>query len=372
MPNIRSATASRSCLLLSSSGEAPLALRTRGTVLNYVDPPNADLNGAVVLITGGTGSFGKAFARTVLENYDVRKLIIFSRDELKQFEMQQSPAFRPHLPRMRFFLGDVRDAVRLEFAFREVDYVIHAAALKHVPAAEYNPFECIKTNVHGAENVVNAAILTQVKRVIALSTDKAASPVNLYGASKLAADKIFSAAGNLVGRSQVKFGVVRYGNVLGSRGSVVPMFRKLVREGADYIPITDKRMTRFLITLEQGVNFVLACLSMVRQGGELFVPKIPSINITDLASYVAPNLPQREIGIRPGEKLHELMIGEDDARLTVDCGDRYVIQPDLGRPTIPIPGAAPVPDRFTYASNTNPQWLDRDSFRALAATTQME
>jgi UDP-N-acetylglucosamine 4,6-dehydratase len=340
--------------------------------LNYTDPPNADLNGAVVLVTGGTGSFGKTFAKTVLENYDVRKLIIFSRDELKQFEMQQSAVFWPHLAKMRFFLGDVRDAVRLEFAFREVDYVIHAAALKHVPAAEYNPFECIKTNVHGAENVVNAAILTQVKRVIALSTDKAASPVNLYGASKLAADKIFSAAANIVGRSQVKFGVVRYGNVLGSRGSVVPVFRKMARENAEFIPITDNRMTRFLITLEQGVNFVLSCFSMIRQGGEMFVPKIPSIKITELASYVAPNIPQREIGIRPGEKLHELMIGEDDARLTLDCGDRYVLQPDLGRPPVQIPGSRRVADRFVYASNTNPQWLDRDGYCALAAGTQME
>ncbi len=333
--------------------------------------PEIDLNDSTVLVTGGTGSFGWNFAQAVLENYSVRKLIIFSRDELKQYEMQQAPVFRPHLKKMRFFLGDVRDYSRLEFAFREVDYVIHAAALKQVPAAEYNPFECIKTNVHGAENVVNAAIRTDVKRVIALSTDKAANPINLYGASKLASDKIFVAAQNLAGKSEVRFGVVRYGNVVSSKSSVVPMFCKLIKGNADHLPITDRRMTRFLITIEQGVSFVLSSLAMLRYGGEMFVPKIPSICIADLARFMAPHLPQREIGIRPGEKLHELMIGEDDARLTYELPDRYIIKSHFWPEGQQPRDAVSVSDRFIYASNTNTDWLDEANFHEMLAKTRL-
>ena len=334
--------------------------------------PNPNFTGRTILITGGTGSFGKMFARHVLDNYQLRKLIIFSRDELKQFEMQQSPVFRPHLAKMRFFIGDVRDASRLEMAFREVDFVVHAAALKQVPAAEYNPFECIKTNVHGAENVVNAALRTNVEKVVALSTDKAANPINLYGASKLASDKIFIAAQSLVGRSQVKFAVVRYGNVLGSRGSVVPMFRRLIGAGSDHLPVTDKRMTRFIITLEHGVEFVLSSFGMIKEGGEMFVPKIPSVRITDLASYMAPNLPIREVGIRPGEKLHEVMITEDDARLTVELSDSYVIKPQFWRPNLVIEGSRPVRDRFCYTSDSNSDWLDQPGFDRMITSTVLE
>ena len=329
------------------------------------DLPDIDLRDHTILVTGGTGSFGRAFARAVLEHYDLRKLIVFSRDEMKQFEMQHDPVLLPHMDKMRFFLGDVRDYSRLELAFREVDYVVHAAALKQVPAAEYNPFECIKTNVHGAENVVNAAIRSGVSKVVALSTDKAASPVNLYGASKLAADKIFIAGQRLAAQHGPRFGVVRYGNVINSRGSVVPFFRRMVESGADHLPITDERMTRFLITLQQGVAFVLSSLLMVQAGGELFVPKIPSIKITDLARYVAPGLPQRVVGIRPGEKLHETMITEDDARQTVELSDRYVVRPAFWRPELEIPDSRPVADRFVYASNLNDDWLDEAGFREM-------
>lgn len=268
--------------------------------------PKPDLDGRIILITGGTGSFGKAFIRYVLQNFNPLKIIIFSRDELKQFEMQNDPLFSKYSAKLRYFIGDVRDCDRLEMAMRGVDYVIHAAALKHVPAAEYNPFECIRTNVHGAENVVTAAIRANVKKVIALSTDKAANPINLYGASKLASDKIFVAANNL-SAGEPAFAVVRYGNVLGSRGSVVPFFEKLRDEGADHLPITDPRMTRFWVTINQGVNFVLSSLAMM-YGGEIFVPKIFSSTITDIATAIAPELPTKIIGIRPGEKLHEVMI----------------------------------------------------------------
>jgi len=256
--------------------------------------PWLDLNDKSILVTGGTGSFGKHFLKTVVERYKPRRLIIFSRDELKQFEMQQS--FPQELyPYLRFFIGDVRDRDRLELALRDVDYVIHAAALKQVPTAEYNPFECIRTNVFGAENVVYAALRRNVKKVIALSTDKAANPVNLYGASKLASDKIFVAANNLAGADGTRFAVVRYGNVVGSRGSVVPFFQKLAADGATSLPITDERMTRFWITLTQGVNFVLSSMEMMR-GGEIFVPKIPSTTVVDLASLLGPKLAQHKVG----------------------------------------------------------------------------
>jgi UDP-N-acetylglucosamine 4,6-dehydratase/5-epimerase len=326
------------------------------------DSTSVDLTGRSVFVTGGTGSFGKHFVRTVLDRYKPKRLIIFSRDELKQHEMaiDLSP---DEYPCLRYFIGDVRDSLRLEMAMRGVDYVVHAAALKQVPTAEYNPFECIHTNVMGAENVVNAAIRNNVKRVVALSTDKAANPSNLYGASKLASDKIFVAANNLSGDKGTRFAVVRYGNVVGSRGSVVPLFERLIAAGGPDLPITDPRMTRFWITLQQGVNFVLSSMEMM-QGGEIFVPKIPSMQIAELAKAMAPDLNHRIIGIRPGEKLHEVMITEDDARTTIELDDRYVIQPPFAwwRPSTTFEGPL-VPDGFRYSSDANSQWLDGATLR---------
>jgi UDP-N-acetylglucosamine 4,6-dehydratase len=322
-----------------------------------------DLKDKVVLITGGTGSFGRALARTLLGQHALRKLIIFSRDEAKQHQMLHDPVHQSDR-RLRFFIGDVRDGDRLEMAFRDVDYVVHAAALKHISIAEYNPFECIRTNVHGAENVVTAAIRMGVKKVIALSTDKAASPINLYGASKLASDKIFVAAKNLVGSGAPYFAVVRYGNVIGSRGSVIPLFQQRLREKASTLPITDERMTRFWITLEHGVEFVLSCLTMMR-GGEIFVPKIPSMRITDVADAIAPNTPREPIGIRSGEKLHEVMITEDDARSTVELSDRFVIRPPYHEREHYDSGQKQVAEGFRYASDTNTEWLSADDMRAL-------
>jgi UDP-N-acetylglucosamine 4,6-dehydratase/5-epimerase len=330
--------------------------------------PAIDLNNRTVLVTGGTGSFGKHFVRTVIARYKPKKLIVFSRDELKQYEMAQ---MFPHerYPFMRFFIGDVRNVDRLEMAMRDVDYVIHAAALKQVPIAEYNPFECIATNVIGAENVVQAAIRRGVKSVIALSTDKAANPVNLYGASKLAADKIFVAANNLSGADGCRFAVVRYGNVVGSRGSVMPYFQKLIAENADALPITDPRMTRFWITLTQGVNLVLSSMQMV-QGGEIFVPKIPSMSTADLARSMAPSMKHKIIGIRPGEKLHEIMIPADDARQTLELVDRYVILPGYfngPRETYLAQGAKPVREDFAYSSDANPERLDARAMQHMLA-----
>ena len=294
-------------------------------LLNRFDGDMIDLNDKTILVTGGTGSFGQQFIRTVLENFDMRRCIVFSRDEQKHYDMSQTfPVER--YPCMRYFIGDVRDVDRLELAMRDVDYVVHAAAMKHVPLAEYNPFECVMTNIHGAENVVKAALRKGVKRVIALSTDKAANPINLYGATKLAADKIFIAANNLAGAGGTEFSVVRYGNVIGSRGSVIPFFRQLIAEDVPHLPITDERMTRFWITLDQGVQFVLSCLRMMR-GGEVFVPKIPSMRIVDVARCLAPGKPIEVIGIRPGEKLHEVMVPADEARATLDHGDRYIVLP---------------------------------------------
>ncbi len=331
--------------------------------------PAPDLDGACVLITGGTGSFGQAIVRILLNRYRLRKLIVFSRDETKQYEMQLVyPSSKYDC--MRYFIGDVRDRDRLELAMREVDYVIHAAALKHVPAAEYNPFECINTNVYGAENVVQASLRAGVKAVIALSTDKAANPVNLYGASKLASDKIFVAANNLSGKIGTRFSVVRYGNVVGSRGSIVPYFRKLLAEGADSLPITDARMTRFWITLEQGTDFVLSSLEMTR-GGEIFIPKIPSLHVVDLARNMAPDASHDIIGIRPGEKIHEVMITSDDARNTVEMEDRYIIRPpriidDMtdGSAWAELPAVA---EDFSYSSDANFEWLGDDAIRQLLA-----
>ncbi len=322
------------------------------------DNPMLDLNGASILITGGTGSFGKAFIYSVLNRFKPKKTIVFSRDELKQHDMQLDPDFQDQSS-LRFFIGDVRDRDRLEMAMREVDYVIHAAALKQVPTAEYNPMECINTNVIGAENVVQAAIRTGVRKVVALSTDKAASPINLYGASKLASDKIFVAANNLSAMDGTRFSVVRYGNVIGSRGSVVPLIKSLVEKKASSIPITDDRMTRFWITLDQGINFVLSSMEMM-EGGEVFIPKIPSMKITDLVEALAPGVPTHVIGIRPGEKLHEIMITHDDARVTIEYDDRYVILPSFKFWDFPNPnptGAKAVDEAFEYSSDTNTEWL---------------
>jgi UDP-N-acetylglucosamine 4,6-dehydratase/5-epimerase len=318
-------------------------------------------DGASVLITGGTGSFGKRFVRTLLADASPRKVIVFSRDELKQFEMQQ---LYPDESRLRFFIGDVRDEARLYRAFHGVDLVVHAAALKQVPAAEYNPFEAVKTNVHGAQNVIEAAIEQGVSRVIALSTDKACSPVNLYGATKLVSDKLFISGNAYAGGSDTRFSVVRYGNVVGSRGSVVPFFRDRAASGA--LPITDERMTRFWITLDQGVRFVMDSLARMH-GGELFVPKIPSMRVVDLAAAIAPEARLEVVGIRPGEKLHEEMINVSDARSTVDMGDYYVIQPELDWwPKEQLEGSA-VPEGFSYSSDQNTQWLSIDELRTMAA-----
>lgn len=319
-----------------------------------------------ILVTGGTGSFGKRFIEIVLERYSPRRLIVFSRDELKQYEMQQVFGGQRYAC-MRYFIGDVRNADRLEMAMRDVDYVVHAAALKHVTSAEYNPFECVQTNVNGAQNVVNAAIRNNVKKVVALSTDKAANPVNLYGATKLASDKIFIAGNHLSGPSRTRFSVVRYGNVLGSRGSIVPYFKKLIAEEAKSLPVTDKRMTRFWITLTQSVDFVTSTMEMMK-GGEIFIPKIPSMRIVDLAECMAPRLPLDEIGIRPGEKLHEVMITEDDSRTTVELPDRFIIEPafnqwsnDREKPE----NAVSVVEGYRYASDSNTAWLTVDEMSRL-------
>lgn len=322
------------------------------------------LNGKQILITGGTGSFGKETVRTILNNYNPQKLIVFSRDELKQFEMSQEFPTSEY-PCLRYFIGDVRDPERLNRAFNGVDYVIHAAAMKQVPAAEYNPFECIKTNIIGAQNVINAALANNVTKVIALSTDKAANPVNLYGATKLCSDKLFIAANVYSGKNDTRFSVVRYGNVVGSRGSVVPFFLKKRSEGV--LPITDERMTRFWITLEQGINFVFTSLEMM-VGGETFVPKIPSMKIVDLAKAIAPECKLEIVGIRPGEKLHEVMVPADEARNTIDIGDRYIIKPVFGDLKIiyDVYGGKPLPVEFEYNSRDNEHWLTKEELCELA------
>lgn len=324
-------------------------------------------NNMNILITGGSGSFGKKFIKNVLERFTPNKVIVYSRDELKQFEMQEQ--FNASC--MRYFIGDVRDKNRLKDAMRDVDIVIHAAALKQVPAAEYNPMECIKTNIHGAENVIKAAIHNRVSKVIALSTDKAANPINLYGATKLASDKLFIAANNIVGLNGTQFSVVRYGNVVGSRGSVVPFFQKVIKEKAPYIPITDERMTRFWISLQEGVDFVSQSLRRMH-GGEIFVPKLPSIRIIDLAEIMAPNFEKKLVGIRPGEKLHEIMCPADDSHLAVEFHDHYVLRPTIKFHHVDVDysvnglhekGKA-VPDGFEYNSGTNPHFLRLDEIVA--------
>ena len=333
------------------------------------------LKDKTILITGGTGSFGNKFIATLLRDYPlVRKIIVYSRDELKQYEMQQR--LSAYAGKMRYFIGDVRDRERLRLALNGVDIVVHAAALKQVPAAEYNPIECIKTNVMGAENIIEVVLQSQVSHVVALSTDKAANPINLYGATKLCSDKLFTAANHLVGTGRARFAVVRYGNVSGSRGSVVPLFRKLREEHAEFIPITHKDMTRFWITLEQGVNFVLAALVRMH-GGEIFVPKIPSIRITQLAEVMAPGVPQREVGIRPGEKLHEVMCPRDDALNVVEFNDFFIIRPASAqsfeklrrlylRTELGEEGHE-VPLDFEYNSRNNPVFMSDDELRQISA-----
>ena len=318
-------------------------------------------NNKSILITGGTGSFGKKYTEILLKKYKPKRLVIYSRDELKQYEMAQ--VFKDKA--MRFFIGDVRDYKRLRTAMNGIDYVIHAAAMKHVPIAEYNPMECIKTNIDGAQNVIDASLECGVSKVIALSTDKACNPVNLYGATKLASDKLFVAANNIVGDKKTRFSVVRYGNVVGSRGSVVPLFKKLITQGEKELPITHEKMTRFWLTLEQGVNFVLKNFERMK-GGEIFIPKIPSMTMVDLAKALAPDLGVKIIGIRPGEKMHEMMISRDDAHLTYEFDDYYVISPsiqfltaqDFSTNALHQKGK-PVSEDFEYSSNTNKIWLDR-------------
>lgn len=325
-------------------------------------------DGKSVFVSGGTGSFGRSFIRSLLKRYQPKRVVVFSRDELKQYEMQQEF----NAPCMRYFLGDVRDADRVQQALRGIDLVVHAAALKQVPAAEYNPTECIRTNVGGAENIINGAIANGVQKVVALSTDKASSPINLYGATKLLSDKLFVAANNITGDHQTRFAVVRYGNVVGSRGSVLPFFRKLLADGARELPITDARMTRFWITLDQGVDFVMRSFERM-QGGELFVPKIPSARITDLAEALAPGLPHRLVGIRPGEKLHEMMISRDDSSHTWEFDSHFVIAPsinfnmqyDYARDGLGGVGRA-VEEGFEYVSDSNPHYLSIAELRELA------
>jgi UDP-N-acetylglucosamine 4,6-dehydratase len=323
------------------------------------------LNDKRILITGGTGSFGKRCTEIILKKYKPRKLIIFSRDELKQFEMAQE--FRDSKYEcIRYFIGDVRDKERLHRAFRNVDYVIHAAALKQVPAAEYNPFEAVKTNILGAQNVINVSIDRGVQKIIALSTDKAANPINLYGATKLCSDKLFIAGNFYVGEASTRLSVVRYGNVVGSRGSVIPFFLKCRERG--YFPITDPRMTRFWITIEQGVNFVLDCLERM-VGGELFVPKLPSMNIMDLAKAIDPVCKTETIGIRPGEKIHEIMIPNDEARKTIEFDRFYIVQPDFKFwEKRNNHGGRPVGENFEYNSGTNPWILTVDDMKRLIKT----
>lgn len=318
-----------------------------------------------ILVTGGTGSFGKNFIRRLFAITKPKRVIVFSRDELKQYEMQQE--FAEFHDNMRYFIGDVRDQQRLDTALDNVDYIVHAAALKHVPIGEYNPFEMVKTNIHGAENIITAAIRNKVKKTIALSTDKACNPVNLYGATKLASDKIFVAANNLSGSKDVAFSVVRYGNVVASRGSVMPFFQKLINQGSDHIPITDERMTRFMITLPQGVDFVLSNF-LDMQGGEIYVPKIPSLHVSDLARVMAPDVPIKITGIRPGEKLHEMMISVEDAYNSVDMGDHYIIEPVINALSYQSrrdSSIAAIADGFSYDSGGNEDWLRDDEIHGL-------
>lgn len=335
---------------------ARIAAGTREVVISVLD-------GSAILVTGGTGSFGKAFIAELLERHNPRRVVIFSRDELKQYEVRQKFADDP---RLRWFIGDIRDQHRLARAMHGVDYVVHAAALKQVDTAEYNPFEYVQTNIVGSQNVVEAAIDTGVKKVVALSTDKASSPLNLYGATKLAADKLFQSANHYAAGYETRFSVVRYGNVMGSRGSVIPFFKKLAAEGKP-LPVTDRRMTRFWITLPQAVQFVIDSFDLM-QGGELYVPRIPSMRIMDLVEAVAPGSETYEIGIRPGEKLHEEMISLDDARRTLRIGDRYVVLPTIANWGFTPPEGEELPEGFAYQSDSNDLWLDAQDIRDVLDT----
>lgn len=326
------------------------------------------LNGKSVLITGGTGSFGKKFVETILNRYpEVRRIVIYSRDELKQFELKQKYPEKEY-PQLRFFIGDVRDEERLKRACEGIEVIIHAAAIKQVDTAEYNPEECIKTNVHGAQNVIRAALASGVKHIVALSTDKACAPINLYGATKLTSDKLFTAANNISGVRDIKFSVVRYGNVMGSRGSVIPFFIQKRDHGVKELPITDMRMTRFNISLQAGVDLVMFAIGH-HLGGEIFIPKIPSYHIADVAKAIAPNLPLVEVGIRPGEKLHEEMITVTDALNTIDLGEYYAILPSVSykhhkEEYLQHHQAKPVPEGFHYSSDNNTEWETIESLRA--------
>lgn len=325
------------------------------------------LNNKTILVTGGTGSFGKKFIKTVFEKYpDVKKIVVYSRDEFKQFMMSNMPEFKPYLDKLRFFIGDVRDKERMMRAFEGVDIVVHAAALKQVPACEYNPFEAVKTNVHGAQNVIDCAIDRGVKKVVALSTDKACAPINLYGATKLCSDKLFIAGNSYAGSKDTRFSVVRYGNVAGSRGSVIPFFQKLVAEGAKELPITDMRMTRFWLKLEQAVEMVLEAIEHMH-GGELYVKKIPSMKMPDLAKAIAPDLKIVEVGIRPGEKIHEQMITKEDAPNTIEFKDFYIILPQMSFAGIKYdyPDSKPVAPDFEYHSGNNDRWLTVEDMKKL-------
>lgn len=323
------------------------------------------LNDKTILITGGTGSFGKKCLKMIFERYNPKKVIIYSRDEFKQYNMKAEMSNVVDMDRVRFFIGDVRDKERLMRAFHGVDYVIHAAAMKQVPTCEYNPMEAIKTNIHGAQNVIDAALDRGVKKVVALSTDKAVNPINLYGGTKLVSDKLFVAANAYTGLNGTRFAVVRYGNVAGSRGSIIPLFRKLVEEGVDELPITDYRMTRFWITLEQGVELVFKALGEAK-GGETYISKIPSFKITDLAKAMHPHGGMKEIGIREGEKLHEVMVTKDDSRTTYEYDKHYIIYPhfewmDLNK--VLLPGGKLVEDGFEYNSGNNKEWLDVEGLK---------
>lgn len=331
----------------------------------------AMLNDKAILVTGGTGTFGKAFTRYVLEHYNPKKIIIYSRDEFKQFIMQNE--FKPYADKLRFFIGDVRDRDRLTRALDGVDYVIHAAALKQVPACEYNPAEAIKTNVNGAQNVIDACLDTNVKKVVALSTDKAVNPVNLYGGTKLVSDKLFIAANAYAGARDISFSIVRYGNVAGSRGSVIPFFDSILKNGGTELPITDYRMTRFWISLQQGVELVVKALEEAK-GGETFISKIPSFKITDLAEAMAPGMATREVGIREGEKLHEIMVTVEDAPHTYEYDKHFIIYPQMvwSEHKRAVPTGKKVPEGFSYSSGNNSEWLSVEQIRELLSAMTEE
>ena len=329
------------------------------------------LNNKSILVTGGTGSFGKAFTRYVLEHYDPKKIIIYSRDELKQFLMQNE--YKEYKDKLRFFIGDVRDKERLARAFEGVDYVVHAAALKQVPACEYNPAEAIKTNINGAQNVIDAALDMGVKKVVALSTDKAVNPVNLYGGTKLVSDKLFIAANAYAGEKDICFSIVRYGNVAGSRGSVIPLFHNIMKKGGTELPITDYRMTRFWISIQQGVELVIKALEEAR-GGETFISKIPSFKVTDLAEAMLPGCKMPEVGIRVGEKLHEVMVAVEDAPNTYEYDGHFIIYPQMvwSEHRKAVPTGRKVPEGFSYSSGSNTEWLSVEQIRELLKTVEME